>query len=269
MHTQRSSRERRPRKLRVLFSGLLALAVSGAVFPAPSVSAAEATFSPDADTYVDSSKPTRNFGSRNEFRVDGSPTLNSYIRFNVTGATDFSSARLSLYIRSNASSGVEIRSVSDTGWDESTMTWDDAPPIGPIVATSAPASAGTRVEVDVSGLVTQNGPVSFAVTTSDSTAVAIRSRESNDVPQLIVGGGPPANQDPVASFTYGCTDLACSFDGSASNDPDGSITAYDWTFGTDGTGSGVTTNHTFSADGDYDVTLTVTDNLGATNATTQ
>ncbi|HSM38313.1 MAG TPA: right-handed parallel beta-helix repeat-containing protein, partial [Candidatus Limnocylindrales bacterium] len=47
------------------------------------------------------------------------------------------------------------------------------------------------------------------------------------------------------------------------------ITAYDWTFGTDGTGSGVTTNHTFSADGDYDVTLTVTDNLGATNATTQ
>ena len=32
------------------------------------------TFTPVADSYVDSSQPTNNFGSANMFRVDGSPS---------------------------------------------------------------------------------------------------------------------------------------------------------------------------------------------------
>ena len=38
------------------------------------------------------------------------------------------------------------------------------------------------------------------------------------------------NQPPVASFTFACTDLACSFDGSGSSDPDGSIASYAWSW---------------------------------------
>ena len=73
------------------------------------------------------------------------------------------------------------------------------------------------------------------------------------------------NVDPTASFTYICTDLSCSFNGSDSSDSDGSISNYAWSFG----GSGATTNNVFASAGTYSVTLTVTDNNGATDTATQ
>ncbi len=82
-------------------------------------------------------------------------------------------------------------------------------------------------------------------------------------------GSPPANNPPVASFTFSCSDLTCSFDGTGSSDSDGSITSYDWTFGDGATGSGSTTSHTYGADNTYTVTLTVTDDDGATDSDSQ
>ena len=79
----------------------------------------------------------------------------------------------------------------------------------------------------------------------------------------------PENQAPTASFTYACTDLACSFDGSDSSDSDGSISSYSWTFGDNTSGSGETTSHTYGSGGDYTVMLTVTDDDGATHSTSQ
>jgi PKD repeat protein len=82
-------------------------------------------------------------------------------------------------------------------------------------------------------------------------------------------GAPPPNQPPTAGFTYSCTELACSFDGSASSDGDGTVVSYAWTFGADGSGSGAQPAHTFSAGGTYSVTLQVTDDGGATGNVTQ
>jgi len=73
-----------------------------------------------------------------------------------------------------------------------------------------------------------------------------------------------ANAPPVASFTFSCNRLTCSFDGSGSKDIDGTITKYAWKFGDGTTGSGATVTHTYAALGTYAVTLTVTDNGGAT-----
>ncbi|MER6583159.1 S8 family serine peptidase [Nonomuraea sp. NPDC001023] len=79
------------------------------------------------------------------------------------------------------------------------------------------------------------------------------------------------NQSPVASFTQSCdnTTRACSFNGSGSSDPDGTIASYAWTFGDGSTGSGATVSHTYAAAGTYTVALTVTDNGGATNTTSK
>ncbi|MEO8089961.1 MAG: PKD domain-containing protein [Gemmatimonadales bacterium] len=84
------------------------------------------------------------------------------------------------------------------------------------------------------------------------------------------GGGtnPPANQAPVAAFTEVCTQLSCVFT-DASTDPDGNatITGWNWSFG-DGTAAATVQNppaHVYAAAGPQTVTLTVTDNAGATN----
>lgn len=82
--------------------------------------------------------------------------------------------------------------------------------------------------------------------------------------------GPATNVPPTAAASGSCTGLTCSFDGSASADPDGTVTTHAWDFGDGTTGTGATADHTYAAAGSYTATLTVTDDRGATaTATTQ
>ena len=83
-----------------------------------------------------------------------------------------------------------------------------------------------------------------------------------------IGSPLPANQPPVASFTATVNGLSVAVDGSASSDPDGTVTGYAWTFGT-ATATGATASYTFPAAGTYPVTLTVTDDKGATGTLTK
>ena len=76
------------------------------------------------------------------------------------------------------------------------------------------------------------------------------------------------NPAPVASFTATPTGASVAVDASASTD-DGSIASYAWDFGDGTQGTGKTTSHTYGLTKSYVITLTVTDNLGATGTTTQ
>jgi subtilisin family serine protease len=82
-------------------------------------------------------------------------------------------------------------------------------------------------------------------------------------------GGTTPNQAPKASFTFTTKDLTASFDASASSDSDGTIVSYAWNFGDGTTGSGKTTAKTYTAGGTFTVTLTVTDDKGATGVQSQ
>jgi aqualysin 1 len=74
----------------------------------------------------------------------------------------------------------------------------------------------------------------------------------------------PTDQSPIATFTSSCPRGACTFDGSGSTDDHG-IVSYAWNFGdgasTTSAGSPVVT-HSYTARGQYTVTLTVTDAAG-------
>jgi DNA-binding beta-propeller fold protein YncE len=78
------------------------------------------------------------------------------------------------------------------------------------------------------------------------------------------------DQSPVASFTAPplVAGTAALFDGGASSDRDGAIAGYAWSFG-DGVvapDGGRAISHTFAAPGIYDVSLTVTDDEGCSDA---
>lgn len=79
------------------------------------------------------------------------------------------------------------------------------------------------------------------------------------------------NLPPVASIAPIQTAIlgeSLIFNGSASADPDGTIAGYAWIFGDGGVASGTAANHTYVSAGTFQVTLTVTDNDGATGTAT-
>jgi PKD repeat protein len=77
---------------------------------------------------------------------------------------------------------------------------------------------------------------------------------------------PTANAGPDQFVAVGAT---VSFDGGNSADPDGTIVGYAWSFGdASAPGSGRTVTHAYATSGVYTVTLTVTDNRGATGTDT-
>jgi hypothetical protein len=79
---------------------------------------------------------------------------------------------------------------------------------------------------------------------------------------------PPSNIPPTADFTYTTDGLTVNFT-DQSNDSDGTVVSWSWDFGDSNTSTAQNPSHAYSADGTYNVTLTVTDDDGATDATTQ
>ena len=87
--------------------------------------------------------------------------------------------------------------------------------------------------------------------------------------EVQIDGSPSIYYPPVASFTYTyLSPIIIMFDASRSYDNDGFIVDYNWDFGDGVTGTGITYNHTYIANGTYNVKLTVTDNDYLTNITT-
>jgi PKD repeat protein len=69
----------------------------------------------------------------------------------------------------------------------------------------------------------------------------------------------------VANFTYATNNLTANFT-DASSDPDGTVVTRFWEFGDGATSSSTNPTRIYTTAGTYPVTLTVTDNAGATGS---
>ena len=124
------------------------------------------------------------------------------------------------------------------------------------VAFSNGGTNGTTPSVDPTTDTTVSGP---AIDGNDW-----RSRG------LFAFGSPTfPDQAPTAVATASCTGLTCSFNGTGSSDPDGTVASYAWNFGDGSTGTGATPTHGYATAGTYTYTLTVTDNQGLASTPVQ
>lgn len=86
-----------------------------------------------------------------------------------------------------------------TSWGETTITYNNAPTAGNLIASSGAVTQISWVEIDVSAYITQNGVVSLALLRLDNNVIDIDSRETANAPQLVIEAGPIA--PPVADFS--------------------------------------------------------------------
>ena len=180
----------------------------------------------------------------------------------------------------------------------------DATALSGITVPGITATAGTaiRVRVQVDGTnpttlrarawpATATEPTTWQTTATDTTATLqnpgnprlstyLSSSATNgpvtvtydDLTATTIGGGPPPpppNVPPTAAFTWSANGLTASADSTTSSDSDGTIVSRSWDFAGVSGGSGITASRTFPTAGTYPVTLTVTDDDGATATTTQ
>lgn len=103
------------------------------------------------------------------------------------------------------------------------------------------------------------------VASAVNTTPAPNQREIDAESHTIhVNGNYPPNADIDYSPTNPGVGEQVSFSGGNTTD-DGSIATYSWNLGDGTTAVGENVTHTYSSGGDFTVTLTVTDNLGATD----
>jgi len=150
--------------------------------------AGTASFTPSADAYVHQDNPTSNYGTLTVLRADNSPIVDTYLRFTVQGLSGtVTRATLRVFANSGTSYGCTVHGVSDNTWTESTITYNTAPAVGPILAPSGKIAAGTWISLDVTSFVTGNGTYNLALVGASSTAISFASRESGaTAPQLII-----------------------------------------------------------------------------------
>ena len=161
----------------------------------------------------------------------------------------------------SATSGVAPLSVS---FDASTSSDAD----GSIVSYSWDFGDGTTASgVSASKSFNIAGTYNVVLNVTDNDGASASSQQT-----INVTSGLP-NTPPVAAFSLspssGTAPVTVNVNGSASSDSDGSIASYSWDYGDGSSGNGAVDFHTYASSGVYSITLTVTDNNGAANSTSQ
>ena len=131
--------------------------------------------------------------------------------------------------------------------------------------------AGTSATVNFPTLILPEGSTTVKVGIDPLNTVSEENESNNERTQTLTVATTPSNSLPQANAGANKTSKvgqSVSFNGSSSTDSDGTIISYAWAFGDGGSSAGSIVSHVYSSPGTYTVSLTVTDNSGATNTDT-
>jgi len=141
-----------------------------------------------ADAFVTEASRNQNFGRTRELFVDASPTVRTYVRFDVDlKLGDVRHVTLLLYSRRRLRTGYQARLVR-SDWREARITYVNAPRLAPTFVASGPVRARAWKAVDVTSLVAgAQDSISFVLTTASVRGGVFSSRETGlHGPRLVV-----------------------------------------------------------------------------------
>lgn len=263
----------------LLFASLLGvLSVS---LPTPTLAA---TLNPIADAHVRAgTNASVNFGTANPIVVRTNATVGNnfdgYLKFDLTSINNIVSARLSVLAALSAAGSITttVYGVSDTAWGETSITWNNRPPLGSALGTvTVPSTTFTRYELDITNYIRAEKAAGRNLVTlglhntaNTTQQLNIRPREAvvANRPQLIV----VENAVPTTSITAptnGATFAAPANITITANaaDTDGTITKVEFFDATTKLGEDLTSPYTFDwinvPSGGHTLTARATDSFG-------
>jgi hypothetical protein len=189
--------------------------------------AATNTLLPVADTYVDNSHTTTNYGTSGQLGVDSSETKRLYLKFSLAGITGpITSAKLRLHVDdvsgAESPAGGTYSLMNNTSWTESAVTWNAQPAIdGVALGALGSVARNAWYEIDVTGKIAAGGIISIGGSSSNTNGADFDSRETGTTaPQLVIETGtttpttPPPTTAPAGDpVLVGAGDIATSGSG--------------------------------------------------------
>ena len=200
-------------KVAALLQSFLASAPTAAPWRNAATGESSMAIDAEADAWVEDAQPNANHGTDTALAWSN-PGARSYVRFPLSAVTgDVFHAKLSLRTPAEqAISRAEGVGVSNTTWDEGTLTALNAPPLdGALLGAIPSASRGTALSLDVTAAVQAAlaaGPdakLSLALRASVGPGglQQVTSRESGDAPRLVLSLSNPAVSVPPRGHGLG------------------------------------------------------------------
>ena len=135
---------------------------------------------------------------------------------------------------------------------------------------AAPHAAGAAALYLAANPSASPSAVNLALVNDAVTGVIgnVGSQSPNRLLQITQQDGSGIDRLPTAAFSADCQGTVCSLDASGSTD-DVAVAAWDWTLGDGNVASGEQISHDYGTDGEFTITLTVTDTANQTGSTEQ